>query len=280
MNWNLPLLVASLLSTLTGTGPQGAVELFVDKGDVFIRAGANMGLTIGSEVIILGDEIAETGEYRSVGRATVLEVWTTLARIRVDDRALQHGAPRYARLAVAGQEARLRPEPTEVHGSAFFDPLGFLLFGPTAGVEIASQQLSGILFARLLSLGVLANSMFPGENERFAVAYGVGARGRYFFHGGFAGPHVGVQAEYIRSRVENSYFLIATNAHYFVPQIEGGYRFAFGRLYLGGVATLGYALQLANSVEDLTGSGRESLFNIRNVSSVYGNVGLEIGLYF
>lgn len=63
------------------------LELFTDKGDVFIKAGTNAGAEVGTELTILGDKIANTEERRRVGTGTVMEVWPTLARLALDDAA-------------------------------------------------------------------------------------------------------------------------------------------------------------------------------------------------
>lgn len=62
-------------------------EVFADRGDVFMRAGANAGLTVGVAVVILGDPIPTTHERRHVGTATVMEVWPSLARLSLDEAA-------------------------------------------------------------------------------------------------------------------------------------------------------------------------------------------------
>lgn len=63
------------------------VELFVDKGDTFVKAGSQHGVQVGAEVTILGDKIATTEERRRVGVGTVMEVWPTLCRLALDDAA-------------------------------------------------------------------------------------------------------------------------------------------------------------------------------------------------
>ena len=73
------------------------------------------------------------------------------------------------------------------HGSVFIDPLGFLLFGPTLGVELGANRLSATLYGRWLNAGVLAKSLFLEDADSFAFSYGAGLRGRYFLRGQFAG---------------------------------------------------------------------------------------------
>ena len=162
------------------------------------------------------------------------------------------------------------------HGSAFIDPLGLALFGPTAGVEGGAGHLTGTLYGRLFSAGWLTQNMFG----RLALGYGLGLRARYYFLAGLAGPHVGLEGEYIRTRLDDPALLLAWNAHYFLTQVEGGYRFAFGRFYLGGAASFGYAFHIANTYENLPEGNLASLVAVNDVSSFYGAASLELGLYF
>lgn len=79
-------LVCSVWSSVAAA-QAAEVELFTDKGDVFIKAGTNAGAEVGTELTILGDKIANTEERRRVGSGTVMEVWPTLARLALDDAA-------------------------------------------------------------------------------------------------------------------------------------------------------------------------------------------------
>ena len=69
------------------------VELFEDRGEMFVRAGTKEGLTVGSQVKLLGEE------KRAIGSASVMEVWDSIARINPDVKA-RKGAPRFALVAV------------------------------------------------------------------------------------------------------------------------------------------------------------------------------------
>ena len=92
------------------------VELFVDRGDTFLRAGSASGLAVGTTVTVLGDKIAKTEERRRVGTATVMEVWPSLARVALDDAArADKGAKKFVSLgpakAPAVQPAQPPPPP-------------------------------------------------------------------------------------------------------------------------------------------------------------------------
>src|SRR5689334_10473152 len=98
------------------------------------------------------------------------------------------------------------PTPSEVpdrHGSVYLDPLGFLLFGPTLGLEAGAGHVTGLVDARWFNMGVLAHSLFLNQGDSFDFSWGVGAGGRYYFWPGMAGPYVGARFEYIATRIEN-----------------------------------------------------------------------------
>jgi hypothetical protein len=166
------------------------------------------------------------------------------------------------------------------HGSVFVDPLGFLLFGPTAGVEAGAGHVTGIVSGRWLNAGLLARHIFPGNGESFAFSYGVGLRGRYYLAAGFSRVHLGLGMELIHSRVEDPANLVATNSLYGVPMAEAGYRWALGSVYVGAAAAAGYAFRLSANVEDLPGGNQAARFAASDESTVYGSASLELGVYF
>jgi hypothetical protein len=166
------------------------------------------------------------------------------------------------------------------HGSAFVDPLGFLLFGPRIGVEAGSGHLTGALVGRWFDAGLLSRAMFPKQNDRFAFSYTVGLRGRYYLREGLDGVHLGLAAEYLRTRIENNVDLVATNSTYVVPYAEVGYRMSFGHFYADVAAALGYAFKASAKVEDVPGGHSASLYSPTNESTVYGSASLDLGVYF
>lgn len=88
------------------------VELFVDRGDTFLRAGSASGLAVGTTVTVLGDKIAKTEERRRVGTATVMEVWPSLARVALDDAArADKAAKKFVSLGPAKAAAAQPPPP-------------------------------------------------------------------------------------------------------------------------------------------------------------------------
>ena len=166
------------------------------------------------------------------------------------------------------------------HGSAFVDPLGFLMFGPRVGVDAGGAHLTGGVYGRWFDPGLLGRSLFLKEGQTFAFSYGLGGRGRYYLGEGHGGFHVGAGAEYLRTRVEEAAVLIASTSVYFVPYAEVGYRFAFDRFYAGATALVGYAARLSGRVENLPGGNNAGSYRADNKSSVYGSVGLELGVFF
>jgi len=168
----------------------------------------------------------------------------------------------------------------ERHGSAYVDPLGFLMFGPRVGADTGGAQLTGGLYGRWFDPGLLGRSLFLKDGDRFAFSYGVGTRGRYYFGAGHGGFHLGAGAEYLHVRVENAPALVVTTSAYLVPYGEVGYRFAFERFYAGAAAVLGYAARLSGKVDNLPGGNNASSYQANNESSVYGSVGLELGVFF
>jgi len=167
------------------------------------------------------------------------------------------------------------------HGSVFADPLGFLLFGPTLGVEVGANRLSATLYGRWLNAGVLAKSMFLEGADSFAFSYGAGLRGRYFLRENLQGPHLGLGLEFVHSTVDNAPSLLSTKSSYLVPMFEGGYRLPLSSsFYLGGAAALGYAFQLSSSVENLPGGSDAGLYAVKDRSTFYGSASLEAGVYF
>jgi hypothetical protein len=166
------------------------------------------------------------------------------------------------------------------HGSVFIDPLGFALFGPRIGVEAGANHVTGALYGRWFSPGLLSHQLFLNEGDSFGFSYGAGLRGRYYFGEGLSGAHVGVAAELLHTRIENQAGHVVTTQNYFVPYVEGGYRLAFGSFYGDLSAGLGYAAQLSAKSENFAGGDPSRSFAPTDESSVYGTASLEIGVFF
>lgn len=174
--------------------------------------------------------------------------------------------------AVSASEAR--------HGSAFVDPLGLALFGPRLGVEVGGSRLSVAASVRWFNAGLLARSLFLSTGDEFAFSYGGGLRARYYLADGLARAHLGLAAEYLHTRIDNSGERVSTRSSYLVPYVEAGYRLPFGAFYGDASAGLGYAARLSGSVVDLPGGNSASQFAAQDRSSVYATASLDLGLYF
>ncbi len=150
-----PLLLCLLLPSLSSFAADKAVEVFVDRGDYFLRAGSRAGLQVGSEVTFLGEKIADTEERRTAGQGTVMEVWDSLARVRPDDPAAM-ASIRFARLpkavAAAPKPARAQAPAAPAAqapsgGKAVESSSGFSdrLVGTCAGARVEVVARSGLI---------------------------------------------------------------------------------------------------------------------------------------
>jgi hypothetical protein len=92
----------ALVTALALSANPTVVDLFIDKGDHFIKAGKKQGLAIGVDVAVLGDRIGDTAEYRTAGSATVMEVWDNVSRVALDAEAKKHPEAKHVRLAASG----------------------------------------------------------------------------------------------------------------------------------------------------------------------------------
>jgi hypothetical protein len=99
MKVNALLFSGLLLLPALGFAEGTVVDAFKDKTEYFVKAGTKNGLKVGSEVVILGDQIGDSGEYRTAGKATVLEVWESLSRVSLDEEAAKAKEIKHARLA-------------------------------------------------------------------------------------------------------------------------------------------------------------------------------------
>jgi hypothetical protein len=177
----------------------------------------------------------------------------------------------------AGVDSHATPDR---HGSAFIDPLGFLMFGPRVGVEAGGARLTGGVYGRWFDAGLLGRSLFLNDGDSFDFSWGAGARGRYYLGDGHSGVHVGAGAEYLHTRIENARDQIVTTSGYFVPYGEAGYRLAFSSFFAGATVALGYAAKLSGKVENLPGGSSAAGYAAVDQSSIYGSAGLELGVFF
>jgi hypothetical protein len=101
------LLISGLMLLPTLAFAEGTVvDAFKDKNEYYVKAGTKAGLKVGSEVVILGDQIGDTGEYRTGGKATVLEVFENLSRVSLDEEAAKQKEIKKARIAKSAAVSR------------------------------------------------------------------------------------------------------------------------------------------------------------------------------
>lgn len=194
-------------------------------------------------------------------------------RICEDGRCVSPPEPAVSAPAI---EAPLPPR----FGSAFLDPAGFLVFGPTLGVEAGVDRVTGTLYARWFSGGLLSSILFLGPGDKYDFSYGLGVRGRFYFHDGFQGAHVGLGVEWVRTQVENSIILLVLSTNLIVPQLEGGYRWGWRYGYVGLAGSAGYAVRFGWRTDNLPGGNRASTTIPGDPSSVFFAAKLELGVYF
>lgn len=77
-----------------------ASEIFVDRGETYVRMGVAQGLSKGVTL-----EIVSADEKTVLGRGVVLEVWSSIARINLDAASTAFKGRKEARLRAAGRRA-------------------------------------------------------------------------------------------------------------------------------------------------------------------------------
>ncbi|MFZ5897057.1 MAG: hypothetical protein ACOY0T_38725 [Myxococcota bacterium] len=164
--------------------------------------------------------------------------------------------------------------------SVYLDPLGFALFGPRLGVDVALGQVSVGASVRWFDMGLLSRQLFVDEPSKFAFSYGAALRGRYSFANDRRGVHAGLALEYLRTRVEDESAGIATIQSYAVPTAQIGYRFGMGRFYADLDGALGYAARLSGRVEAIRANVSATDYAAVDESSPYASAALELGVEF
>lgn len=96
------LVLLSLLLSQSATYVDEA-ELFVDKGQFYVRAGEAKGLAVGQSV-----EILSGPSKKAAGSATVMEVWDSMARLSLDSKAQAAVGAKRVRFNAVALEAEER----------------------------------------------------------------------------------------------------------------------------------------------------------------------------
>ncbi len=101
------LALVTLCVVVSASAFADEVELFIDHGDTFIRAGTDQGLQRGTTVVILAGK-----ERKPVGNANIMEVWAQLSRVSLDEPARADKTPqKYAVVAGAKTAQPVTPVP-------------------------------------------------------------------------------------------------------------------------------------------------------------------------
>jgi hypothetical protein len=135
------LMLVPALAFAEGT----VVDAFKDKNEYYVKAGTKQGLKVGSEVVILGDQIGDTGEYRTGGKATVLEVFENLSRVSLDEEAAKQKEIKKARLAKSAAATPSAPAKTAA-GTGGSAPAGLvghatiMGFGPAKRITVVNDS--------------------------------------------------------------------------------------------------------------------------------------------
>lgn len=263
---------------------QPSGELFQDKGEFFIRAGRARNLQMGAQLKLLGDFIANTGARRTAGKVTVVELWPELSRVSLDASAQASVAalPEGQTLGVVElPDAVEIPEATVPHvGSFYVDPLGFLTFGPAIGLEFGGGRVTGAIYGRWFSAGLLSVSALLLEGQRYDFSFGLGGRMRFYFRDGFSGFHLGFAAEWLRPVVEDYVFRLIITSNYLVPQIEAGYRWGNERLFIGLAGSVGISARLFWKLDNMPGGTLASELEPKPITAFFASAKLELGVYF
>ena len=92
--------------------PNTDAEIFVDRGETYIRAGLMNGLEVGAAL-----EVFDAKSRQPIGSATVMEVWESLSRVNLDSKSAAHAPLKVARVMK-------RPEPVAQapQGQAYPEP--------------------------------------------------------------------------------------------------------------------------------------------------------------
>ena len=165
-----------------------------------------------------------------------------------------------------------------------FDALGLLQFGLTPTLEFG-KRFSGYVRLRVSNTGLLNYVLLPRDDMEFHWGLG-GAIGMHIFssrkanmRGLFGGPAL----EYVFTRMrDETRRHAAYGTHSLVPQLDLGYRLAFGTFLLGMGGRVGLAIPVA-SYDDPLGSngcrGAKACQDERDLLFLAG-LFLDVGWYF
>jgi hypothetical protein len=130
------------------------------------------------------------------------------------------------------------------------DAAGLLQFGLTPTIEVG-ERVSGYLRLRVMNTGLLSYFLL-GRDADDKLRIGAGAAlGVHFFsskRGNMRGLYGGAALEYVFYETRDDSVDFATyQTHALIPQLDLGYRWAFGDFFLGVSGKLGLAIPFKSS---------------------------------
>ena len=100
-------MTALLALLVLSQSPNIDAELFLDRGETYIRAGHLNGLEVGSAL-----EVLDAKSRQPIGSALVMEVWESLSRVSLDSKAAAYAPLKVARVSRRAEPiAQLQAEP-------------------------------------------------------------------------------------------------------------------------------------------------------------------------
>jgi hypothetical protein len=158
----------------------------------------------------------------------------------------------------AAQPGRERDESADAIVNLHLDVAGALQFGIAPAVEIG-QVVSGYLRLRVVNAGLMSYFLLGRDSSDYLRA-GVGvALGLHLFsaeRGNMRGIYGGLALEYafLEMRDSSRDFAIY-RTHALIPQLDVGYRWAFGHLLVGVALGFGFAIPVENTARPLGSMG-------------------------
>jgi hypothetical protein len=165
------------------------------------------------------------------------------------------------------------------------DAAGLLQFGLTPTIEVG-ESVSGYLRLRFMNTG-LASYFLLGRDADDDLRFGGGAAlGVHFFsskRGNMRGLYGGAALEYVFFETrDDSVDFARYQTHALVPQIDLGYRWAFGNFLLGVSGKLGFAIPFESTATGIgeTPCPRPNSCSVDSSAAFVPGVGVDLGWFF
>ena len=177
-------------------------------------------------------------------------------------------------------------DPNKVYAGIWFNPVGFLTFGPMFGFEITKKKFNADFHIRIPQLGLLMKALEAGwdwfDQCKLTGGIGFGAGIKFFLPTGNGGFYVGGMIEYSQYKAEyngSGWSGYAENKNLaFGANI--GYRFVWRPMYLRLGAYLGAAVTLDGFYSEKSNSSSWSSYNERSGTTIFYLLDLALGVQF